>query len=378
MNATVAKKHIVLLTDCLVDSAAGGAERNVFELAKRLDKNKFTVTIASLECEGEGSGEYVESFGCQLATFKVKKIYSLSGIWEGFKFYRFLRREKVDVLQTYHFASDIWGTFFAHFAGVPKIISSRRDMGFWRNQRHIKIYRWINPWVSRICVVSNAVKEIVIREEGVPQDKVQVIFNGVDLNAYKPEVNNKDLKVQSGIKDGDLVLMHVGNLKPVKGHEYLVRAFADVVQKFPEAVLVLIGEDELNGAMEKLADELGIRSRIYFLGKRHDVKSLLTMADICILPSLSEGMSNAVLEYMAFAKPVVATAVGGNLDNVVDGKMGFLVPPKDSEALAEAIKKLCADKRLRLSMGQAGRNRIEDDFDINKMVRRYEGVYLEG
>lgn len=376
MNATVAKKHIVLLTDCLVDPAAGGAERNVFELAKRLDKNKFIVTIASLECEGEGSSEYVESYGCQLATFKVKKIYSLSGIWEGFKFYGFLRRTKVDVLQTYHFASDIWGTVVAHFAGVPKILSSRRDMGFWRNQRHIKIYRLINRWVSRICVVSNAVKEIVIREEDVPKDKVQVIFNGVDLNAYKPEVINKNLKVELGIKDGDLVLMHVGNLKPVKGHEYLVRAFADVVKRFPEAVLVLIGEDELNGAMEKLADELGARSRILFLGKRHDVKSLLTVADICILPSLSEGMSNAVLEYMAFAKPVVATAVGGNMDNVVDGKTGYLVLPKDSLSLAEAIKKLCADSELRLSMGLAGRKRMEEDFDINKMVSRYEDVYF--
>lgn len=376
MNVTVDKKHVVLLTDCLA-SDTGGAERNILELASRLDKKKFNITIISLECEGEAPKEYIRSLGCEVLAFKVKRIYGFSGFIQGIKFYQFLRREKVDVLQTYHFSSDIWGTFFAHFAGVAKIISSRRDMGFWRSARHINMYKRINPWVHKVCVVSNAIKSKFIEEEKLPQDKVRVIFNGVDLNAYQPQSINVQLKEELGINSHDLVLFHVGHLMPVKGHEYLIRAFAEVQKQFPKTSLVLIGEDEMNGAMEKLADELGVRSKIFFLGRRNDVKNLLSMADICVLPSLSEGMSNAILEYMALAKPVIATNVGGNPDNVIEGKTGFLVPVKDVGALAEALKRLCASPMLRQVMGDAGRKRVEEEFDIHKMVMKYEEMFLD-
>jgi glycosyltransferase involved in cell wall biosynthesis len=371
------KKHIVFLTDCLVSNEAGGAERSIFELTKRINKQQFDVTIASLDWGGTAPQKHIESLGCRLAVFPVQRIYGLSGIREGFRFYRFLKSQKVQVLQTYHFGSDIWGSLIAHLAGVPLIISSRRDRGFWRKKHHIFCYRRVNRWVSKICVVSNAVKDMVVEEEGVNPDKVRVIYNGVDVNNFQSVHQNFDLRKQLGLSAEDVVLIYVGNLRPVKGHIYLIKALKKIVHTHPSTKLLLVGEGEEEQTLRHLAKELDIEKNVLFLGQRSDVKDLLNIADIGVLTSLSEGMSNALLEYMAMAKPVVATNVGGNKDNVTDGLTGILVPPQDDESLADALIKLAKDSALRQSMGQAGRKRIEDLFHIERTVQQYENIYRE-
>ena len=141
------KINIVLLVDCIKD-LEGGAERQIFELAKGLDKEKFSVAVVSLECEGEAPKDIIESAGCRLATFPVRRIYGLSGILKAFSFARFLKREKTDILMTYHFSSDIWGAVCGKLARVKTIISNRRDVGFWRKKRHVLAYKKVNRWVS--------------------------------------------------------------------------------------------------------------------------------------------------------------------------------------------------------------------------------------
>jgi L-malate glycosyltransferase len=371
------KKHIVFLTDCLVSNEAGGAERSIFELTKRINKQQFDVTIASLDWGGTTPQKHIESLGCRLAVFPVQRIYGLSGIREGFRFYRFLKSQKVHILQTYHFGSDIWGGLIAHLAGVPIIISSRRDRGFWRKKHHIACYRWINRWVSKICVVSNAVKEMVVEEEGVHPDKVKVIYNGVDINNYRSTAQNFDLRKQLGLSNEDIVLISVGNLRPVKGHANLLKALKKVMETRSSTKLLLVGEGEEEQPLRRLAKELNVEKNVLFLGQRGDVKDLLNMSDIGVLTSLSEGMSNALLEYMAMTKPVVATNVGGNKDNVVHGITGFLVPPQNEQAFAEALIKLVNDTALRQNMGLAGRQRVEDHFHIEKTVQQYENIYRE-
>src|ERR1700691_386278 len=126
------KTNIVLLTDCLAD-LAGGAEKQIYELAGRLDKSKYNVFVVSLDCWGKASRELIESTGSQLNIFRVVRIYGISGLVQGIRFYNFLRQNQIKIILTYHFSSDMWGTFWGHLAGVPVIMSNRRDMGFWRN-----------------------------------------------------------------------------------------------------------------------------------------------------------------------------------------------------------------------------------------------------
>ena len=377
MDTPQAKTNIILLTDCLAD-LTGGAERQIYELAKGLDKDKFNVTVASLECVGQAPRQLVEGIGCRLETFRVVRVYGLSGFIQGLKFFRFLKTARVDIVQTYHFSSDIWGVFWAHLAGVPVIISNRRDMGFWRKNHHAPAYRFINRWVKKIVTVTESVKKMVIETEGVAPSKVEVICNGVDVSVGRQPSDVRSLKEELGIKENELVVIHVANLKPVKGHRFLLRAFAEIIRQVPHVKLLLIGKDELNGSLHRLASQLDIANNVLFLGTRQDVPDLLSAADICVLPSLSEGMSNAILEYMAAGKPVVATNVGGNPELIKNGFNGFLVAVENVEELKNALLALIKDAGKRQAMGANGFTRVKQEFSMEKMVRKYEELFNPG
>jgi len=379
-------RKIVFLTDCLA-YLTGGAERQIFELGRGLDKNKYEVVVASLECEGPAPREVVESAGVRLEIFPVKRIYGLSGFREGLRFFRFLRRERIDILMTYHFSSDIWGTVCGRLAGVHRIVSNRRDMGFWRKPYHRWAYRLIHFLVDKVVVNAQAIKDVFMREERLPETKVGVIYNGIDLDVTASQRHKvSEIKEEIGVKKEDLIVMHVGCLTPVKDHTTLIRAFARIVRTQakadePGVKLVLVGDGPLRQELESLAAALGLReagaqadNKVLFLGEREDARALLPAADICVLPSLSEGLSNSILEYMAAGKPVIATRVGGNPELIDDGVNGILVAKQDAEGLFTALKDLIDDKKKRKRMGAESLHRIRE-FEMEKMVRRYEGLF---
>jgi glycosyltransferase involved in cell wall biosynthesis len=366
--------NIAFLTDCFKDSTAG-AEKQIIELAKRLDKSEYRLTLVSLDYCDPSVEPLIRSIGCDFDVLRVRRIYGLSGLLQGIRFFRFLKDKKIDIVQTYHFGSDIWGTVIARLAGIRNIISNRRDMGFWRGNHHVLAYQWINRWVKRIVVNAQSIKDLVLVSEGVPATHIEVIHNGVGLTPVQNAPSVSALKQSLGIAHDHLVLMHVANLKPVKGHVYLFDALQEILKKHPKVTLVLIGEDMLNGFLQNKTVELGIHKNVVFLGKRKDVSTLLTVADIGVLPSLSEGMSNAILEYMIAAKPAVVTNVGGNPELVEDGINGFLVEKESGPALAAALLKLIEDKDLRTTLGAKGRQKVVSDFTNEAMLRHYEHLY---
>jgi glycosyltransferase involved in cell wall biosynthesis len=362
---------ILLLTDCFNDTAAG-AEKQIFELARGLRDSKYSVKIVSLDSCDPSIFPLVESVGAELRVFRVKRIYGLSGLTQGIRFFQFLRQEKIDIVQTYHFGSDIWGTLIARMAGIKVIISNRRDMGFWRKDIHVRAYRWVNRWVKKIVVNAKSIKDMIVASEGVPAQNIEVIYNGVEFDRQaEAGVSRSSL----GLNPDDIVLMHVANLKAVKGHIYLFEALRIVLEEHRNVKLLLIGDDMFNGSLQQKAQTLGTKDHVSFLGKRRDVSALLPIADICVLPSLSEGLSNAILEYMIAAKPVVATAVGGNSELVEEGVTGLLVPKENGPALAQALLKLIADKDLRVSMGAQGRQKALANFSVKGMAKHYEDLF---
>lgn len=369
------KKLILILTDCLKD-LEGGAERQIFELAKGLDKTVYHVTIASLECEGTAPRSIIESAGCKLVIFPVKRIYGLSGILQGFSFFKFLKQNKLDVLMTYHFSSDIWGTFLGRLAGVRMIISNRRDMGFWRSWQHILAYKLVNASVHKIVVNANAVKELICEKENISEKKIHLIRNGINIKDYLDRDQKKIHLADLKLNEDDLVVMHVANIRPVKGHEYLIKAMAMVIKEIPNIKLVLIGEDELEGKLSQQAQELNIADQVIFLGKRKDVRSLIQIADICVLPSLSEGMSNAIMEYMVAGKPVIATDVGGNPELVEHEFNGLLILKENVDALRDALLKLAINHNERKQMGENGFKKAEIMFSMDKMIQAYKNLFV--
>ncbi|MCA9402047.1 MAG: glycosyltransferase family 4 protein, partial [Candidatus Omnitrophica bacterium] len=259
-------------------------------------------------------------------------------------------------------------------ARVPVILSNRRDMGFWRKPQHHKAYQIIKPWVDQAVVVSNAIKQEILARDEISEAKITTIYNGVKLSNLDGDQKMK-VRDELNLDPADIVCVHVANFKEVKGHKYLLEAFQALVAKQYPLKLVLIGEDEFQGKFQQWTKGQGLDRRVLFLGKREDVRRLLQAADICVLPSLSEGMSNAVLEYMDASKPVVATAVGGNPETIEDGVTGYLVPPQDVTALTNALEKLIRDENLRLVMGQRGRKRAEELFSMDVMMARYHDLF---
>ncbi len=376
MKSSFAKPplKVLLLTDCLSGLTAG-AEKQIYELAKGLDKEQFYVYIASMDTINRPTCKTLEEVGAYVQVFKVKRIYGWSGLVQGIKFWRFLKEQKINAVITYHFGSDIWGTLISRLAGITHIYSNRRDMGFWRNSAHVLAYRFVNPFVKRIVVVSQSIKDMIIKTEGVNAAYIDVIHNGVDIPVISID-NTTQIKQDLGLGVQDFVIMHVANLKPVKGHEFLLKAMKDIVGQHANAKLILIGKDEMSGELKQLASSLNISSNVLFLGERRDVRKLLTIADLCVLPSLSEGMSNAILEYMSAAKAIVATDVGGNSELVKDTVNGLLVEAKNSDQLSRAILTLIHDGSLRERMGQESRRIAQDQFSLTAMIGKYQSVLL--
>ncbi len=355
---------LVILVDGL-EHIHGGAEFQVYELIKNLDKNQFHVHLFILH--QNYIPEEISRLPIEVKALGIKRIYDIAGFMAGVKLLNELKKQKTDILMTYHFASDIWGTFWGKLAGTPVIISNRRDTGFWKKRSHICAYKMINPFVSKIIVVSQSVKQIVMEQENVPECKITVIYNGIDIQKFiLPDFS----KVQNEFRGkAKTLILCVGNFRPIKGHIYLIEAFANIARKNEGVLLLLAGKGEDQKFLSQHAAELGIEKKVCFLGQRKDIPALIASSEICVLPSLSEGFSNSLLEYMMCGKPVVATAVGGNPEIIKNGVNGFLVPPKDACAIEKAIQTFLDQPDFARQAGLNAKQTVERNFDFKDQIR---------
>lgn len=356
----------------------GGAERNLYDIVTNIDRERFAPYIFCLK-GGELVGE-VTARGVFARELQMEKIFSLDAVRKGIDLFRFIRKEGIKVIVTYHHDADIWGGVVAMLAKVPVVISNRRDLGYQLERSHIWLYRLLNRLYTGIISVSDAVKDAVVQREWAPANKITTLHNGLDFTGYQPTPSTDEIRAYReslGINPDRVVIGMVAAFRPVKGHIYLVKAVAEVVRKYPNIQLVVVGykDTEYYQEVAKLIRNLGMEDHVICLGDRKDIPRLLFTFDIFALPSESEGFSNALIEAMAAGRPTVATHTGGNAEAVIDGITGFLVPPKDHTALAEAIVKLLENPVLRDSMGQEGQRRVAEVFTLGAMLAKTEDFY---
>ncbi len=297
-----------------------------------------------------------------------------------------MRRESVDIVHSHNWSTFLFAVAAAALARVPTTIHGEhgRDVkGLER--RRVLFSRLLALGVTRLVTATEHLSRELVREWKVRPEKIAVIPNGVDLDAFAPRFDR-------GIDGGglaespfepapdDLIVMSVGGLRPIKDQPTLLRAFARLRQALPAAKLILVGSDHGTGiqaTLEQLAAELGLGDAVWFTGERRDIPRLLRLCDLYVNTSLFEGMSNTILEAMAAGKPVLATAVGGNPELVTDGVTGCTVPPGDVAALTERMQRLLSDPELRGRLGRAGRERVEANHGMSTMVRAYSDLYEE-
>jgi glycosyltransferase involved in cell wall biosynthesis len=359
----------------------GGSETQLVELAARLDRARFDARVCVMKPGGVlaeellARGVPVETLGFtgfrEVAwQHRPRAVFrALRGIW---RLWRLLRRRRPDVVHGFLFTAYVLATFVGRLGGVPCIVSSRRSLGLFKENRTFYLFleRIADRFTDLFIANSEAVREDTLRREPVPASKIIVIHNGLRfdrLDAATPA---------SGLASGGSPrVIVVANLLAYKGHDFFLRAWRDVLTSVPGALALLVGDGPMRPSLERSCRDLGIAQNVAFLGTRNDVPALLAASDVYVHPSLQEGYSNALLEAMAVGLPVIATAVGGNVEAVDDGLTGCLVPAADSAALASAMVRLLKDPRSAQQLGARGRAAVRDRHDIDAMVRAYEAAY---
>lgn len=368
--------HILYLIDEI--KVKGGTEKHLFELTTGMADAGFRVSVFTL-AEGEYAREFRNNPKIEYQCIDVEKIYDLKGLMGIYRINRFIRQQKVTVLQTFHTASDLVGPIAARLAFQNvKVLSSRRDLGYTKSSRHVKMQRYINHFIDGVLGNSSAVKRAVVLQENYPDEHINVIYNGIDTKPFQFDSTerkcNRDLM---GFDKETILIGSVGNIRPVKGYDVLVESAAIVCRKFPAVQFLHVGEGELKAQLEDRCNALGIDNNFHFLGATDNVPGFLSVLDIYVQPSRSEGMSNAILEAMAARLPVVATDVGGNPDLIEHCVTGLLTPVENCEALAERLIQLITQPQTRSELAERASQRVHDEFRMSCMIENYKRTYIE-
>ena len=353
----------------------GGSENNILALVKNLPGTTFTPYVLALQ--GGELLQQVKGMGVYAGEVGLKSILSREGLVKGYKFLRFLRERQVDILVTYHEDADIWGGLIGRLAGVPVIVSNRRDMGYQVTRKHLMAYRYINRCFHGFIAVSHAVKMHLVSSQGIPESKVEVIYNGVEQNGYNAHENKHYLHALLNVPTHHRMVGMVGSFRPVKGQEFFVRAAAKVLEVHQDVEFVIAGykDTDYYTKISALIDDLGIRHKVHCIGHRTDVARILTSLDIFVLSSLHEGFSNALLEAMANGLPVIGPNSGGNPE-IVAPSVGILFEPGNVDQLSRAIIRLLDGESERMIMGNNGVKVVRETFSLRRMIDKYESLLV--
>jgi len=370
----MSKIKIAFVIDTIASPMAG-TEKQLLFLLKHLDPNKFQPYLCCLQ-----SSQWLEKdFDvCPLYIIKIKSLKNPVSFFRLWRFAKFLRREKVDIVQTHFRDSNIAGIISGKLAGGRKIISTRRNIGYWHNGLEVLILKFLRRWVTRFVANSEYAKIHASRIEGIPPERIEVIHNFVNLEAFKKEdeLEIDKLKESLGGSNGRPIVTMVANLRPVKGVDVFMESARLVLDSVPGINFIVAGEGDERKRLEDICRQLKLDSSLKLIGAVSDVIPLLRASDIGVLSSHSESLSNSIIEYMAAGLPVICTDVGGNRELVQDGLNGFLVPSGDPGKLADAIVKLVNNPDLRLKMGRESRSSVQLLFDFEKAMKDYESLYL--
>jgi glycosyltransferase involved in cell wall biosynthesis len=375
-------KRIVVVVG---DLDLGGTQIHLSQVLPRLDRSRFAVEICTLTHKGqlaaalESQGVPVHAMvgkGRWKRASRMSRLYLL--VMAAGRLYRKLRREKTEIVHLFLPEAYLIGGVCAWLAGIPRRVMSRRSLNAYQ-MKYPMISRFEKSLHSTMHLITGNSAAVIknLQQEGVPEDRLRLIYNGIDLMRFEPRVDRLKICGQLGVRPDALVFILVANLIAYKGHAELLRAFGSIKERLSIPwVLLCVGRDSgIQAELELICEQEGIVANVYFLGPRLDVSQLMSAADIGLLCSHQEGFSNSILEGMAAGLPMIVTKVGGNPEAVLDKVTGLVVPVGDGFALGESLVQLARDSGLRDRYGQAGRQRVQERFSLGSCVAAYHHLY---
>lgn len=285
-----------------------------------------------------------------------------------------LKRKKIELVHAHDFYTAIIAVPAAKLAGV-KVIVGRLDLAHFHSKTQRAALIAATRMADHVIANAEAIRRMLIREEGIPAARITLIHNGLDISRFDQQMRRELSAPLPEVGDAP-VLVHVANMAhPVKRQEDLLEALYEVKRAGRLLHTFLVGDGVRREALERRASELGVTDRVHFLGHRSDVPAVLSRGTMGVLCSSHEGLSNAVIEGMAARLPMVVTNVGGNPDLILDGERGFVVPPKDPAALAKAFIALLDDPERGRAMGERARAWVERELTLTKLCDRHDALY---
>jgi L-malate glycosyltransferase len=365
---TAAPIRVCFLIDEL---AVAGTETQLLALIRSLDRSRILPYLCLLR-GGNARSRCLEPTDCPVMRLGVGALARPSAIRAAYRFVRFLRSERIDVLQVYFPDSTYFGIPLAWLAGVPSRVRTRNNLGHSLTRFHRCMGRLLNGLSTSTIANCSAAKAALLAQERPSPDRVFVLENGVDLERFVrvPPPRPKD---NTEIK----TIGAVANLRPVKGLDLLVQAAKRLVVSCPNLRFRVAGEGPHRPVLEDAIRQHGLVGRFELLGPVSDIPAILGELDVAVLCSRAEGMPNSVLEYMAAGRPIVATAVGAVEELIKNGVHGLVVHPGDATALASAIARLIENPDAARTMAVAALQRVRSHYSREAMVRRFELFYEE-
>ena len=362
-------------------SIFGGGKRVFLQLMTHLNKKEFQF----YSCCALNKDQ--ESFLSKQDGIIVHIDIQDGGIWPPMKkLINILRAEKIDIIHSQGARADFYARLASKLAGQKtKVVNTiamlveRYDVGILRKNIYCGLDRFSERHVDRFLVVSEALKQELISTHSIPEHKVAVIFNGIELQEYRDhgfaEFSGKTRR-EFDIGDREFLVCAIGRMVWQKGFEYLIESIPAIIKTSPRAKILIVGDGPLKARLEALAETLNVRSNLIFAGFRSDTREILSAIDILTVPSVLEGFPMITLEAMAMSKPIIATNIDGITEQITNEENGILVPPKDPDALAKAIIRVYDDKEIGRKMGLAARRKVEREFSVERMVAETEKVYM--
>jgi glycosyltransferase involved in cell wall biosynthesis len=357
----------------------GGTEKHLAQLIAGLPAELFHCSIVTFDLGANPLLDELRARRVPIINLPVAYEYVPNAARQALRLARLIRRNRYDIVQTFHQKADSYGALIAWLAGAQRLISSKRDTGELRKAHHLLVNRCLSSLFDAFIAVADGVRDAVIANDHVPAARVTTIYNGVDTARFAVPSPAQRAAARSGLGlgTGDFVVGMVAGFRPEKRHDIFFDGLLQALPGIPELRVIAVGTGPLSGEFRERIGRTPLAARTLFTGDVADVRPYLWAMDVgCLTPGSNEGLSNAVLEQMAVGLPMVVSAVGGNAEAVVDGENGEVIPPGDAAALCRALVALHRDRARAATMGRASRARVEQRFSLEQMCAQHARLYL--
>jgi glycosyltransferase involved in cell wall biosynthesis len=357
----------------------GGTETHLVQLITGLPTDRFRCSLVAFDLGANRLLDELRASGISVIHLPVAREYVPNAAIQAWRLAKLIRRNRCDIVQTFHQKADTYGALIARLSGAKHLVSSKRDTGALRTPWHVFLNRCLKFLFDAFIAVADGVRDAVVLNDHLPPARVITIYNGVDISRFAVPLAPQRLAARSrlGFAPDDFVVGMVAGFRAEKNHEIFFDGLLQALPSIESLKVLAVGAGPLLAQFRERIARTPLCTRTVFTGDVADVLPCLWAMDVgCLTPGSNEGFSNAVIEQMAVGLPVIVSDVGGNSEAVIDGINGWIIPPLDATALCGALLAVHGDRARAAAMGRASHARAAERFSVQRMCAEHAKLYL--